>query len=89
MVNHQWSMLTIWAFAFDDVIDGGHFISIGQVNQGDFNVVQTKGLMTMLTIKMSVHVVIVVVVMTHTQLIAYTVAPVLYHVQQVMLAEEG
>ena len=66
MVNNQWSMFTIWAFAFDDVIDGGHFISIGQINKGDFYVIQTKGLMTMLIKEMHVNVIIVFVAMTMT-----------------------
>ena len=81
--------MAVGAKALHHVVDRQGLIAFGQSDARHGDIVNAKGLMTMLTIKMSMHVVIVVVVMTHTQLIAYTVAPVLYHVQQVMLAEEG
>lgn len=92
MVNGQCSMLnvllTIWALAFDDVVSGGHFISIGQINKGDFYVIQTKGLMTMLTKEMHVNVIIVFVAMTMTQFIAHTISSVLDDMDEMMLLEE-
>ena len=88
MVNNQWSMFTIWAFAFDDVIDGGHFISIGQVNQGDFYVVQTKGLMTMFAIEMHMNIIIVFMAVTMAQFIAHSISSVFDDMDEMMLLEE-
>ena len=90
--NGQCSMLnvllTIWAPAFDDVVGGGHFISIGQINKGDFYVIQTKGLMTMLTKEMHVNVIIVFMAETMAQFIAHTISSVLDDMDEMMLLEE-
>ena len=92
MVNGQWSMskvlLTIWALAFDDVIDSSHFISIGQINQGDFYVVQTKRLMAMLAKEMNVNIIIVFMAVTMTQFIAHPITSVLDDMDEMMLLEK-
>ena len=50
--------------------------------------VQTVGLLTLLAVEVDMQVVVNLIVMAMTKLIAYTVATILYHVYQMLFAEQ-
>ena len=85
---HLSLLLAVWAYSFNHEVGRFLFEALGEFDLRHIGIVEAVGLLALFAIEMGMLVVIVIVVVTMAEFIAYALTTTLNHMYQMMLLKE-